>query len=245
MRRVFINGALAAEMEIVGDDAHHLMRVLRCKIGDRLTVADARREAAEAEIVGFTARSVRLRLVRILAADAEPPVEVALAQCLLKTDKMDWIVQKAVELGVDRICPVASENCVVRYNAEKCAARRQKWQKIAAEAAKQCGRGAVPTVEPVRPLAALLEATPDLRRLFCYEREDAFGLRAALRGVDVAGYLLLVGPEGGFSPQEAALCQSAGALAVSLGPRILRAETAALAALSAVLYEKGDLGGKR
>lgn len=245
MRRVFVGGALTAEMEITGDDAHHLMRVLRCKIGDTLTVADARRQAAEAEIVGFTARSVRLRLVRTLAADAEPPVRIALAQCLLKSDKMDWVVQKAVELGVDRIYPVASENCVVRYDAEKCAARRLKWQKIAAEAAKQCGRGAVPPVEAVQPLTALFESTQDLRRLFCYEREDTLGLRAALTGEDAAGYLLLIGPEGGFSPQEAALCRRSGAAAVSLGPRILRAETAALAALSAALYEKGDLGGKK
>ena len=245
MRRVFLSGALAAEMEITGDDAHHLMRVLRCKIGDTLTVADAQRQAAEAEIVGCTARSVQLRLVRKLAADAEPPVRVALAQCLLKADKMDWIVQKAVELGADRIYPVASENCVVRYDAEKCAARRLKWQKIAMEAAKQCGRDAVPVVEAVRPLVALLEDTRDARQLFCYEREDALGLKAALRDEDAASYLLLIGPEGGFSPQEAALCQRFGAAAVSLGPRILRAETAALAALSAVLYEKGDLGGKK
>ena len=157
---------------------------------------------------------------------------------------MEFIVQKAVELGAVSIQPVNSENCVVKYTADKQAKRVERWQKIAHEAAKQCKRAAVPTVEPIITLKELLSRVADDETvLFCYEAEDGRTLRQALETHQAEKYTVLIGPEGGFSPEEARLCQEMGAHPVSLGSRILRTETASLAALTMVLYAHGELGG--
>ena len=242
MRRLFYRGILDREIEIEGADAHHLMHVMRARCGQTLVVVDAAGTPARMEITGFSADAVRLRMVERLAALSEPPVQITLAPCLLKGDKMDLVVQKAVELGAAAILPIASENCVVRYDAKKQAARVLRWQKIADEAAKQCGRDALVCVGAVQPLEDFLQSGREGKLLFCYENEERATLRACLRACDAAAYTLLVGPEGGFSPREAQMVTAAGGASVTLGPRILRAETAALAALAALQYEKGDLG---
>ena len=243
MRRLFIPGQLADHMTITGPDAHHLMHVLRAKAGQQLVVADAAGAAARTEISAFTAESVELRLIELLQERAESPVELVLAQCLPKGDKMDFIVQKAVELGAAMVVPLKSANCVVKYDAKKCAARQEKWQRIADEALKQCGRSRHLVVTPVMELADWLTQQDAAGAVFmCYEGEAQRPLRAYLQTAECQRYTALIGPEGGFSPAEAAQAIAAGVQTVSLGPRILRAETAALAALSVLQYEKGDLG---
>lgn len=246
MRRCFISGLLAEEMVISGEDAHHILHALRFKVGGELTIVDAARKVARARIVETGGGWVKAALIAEIEDCTEPPVEVVLAQCLPKSDKMDFIVQKAVELGVGAVCPVVSENCVVKYDAAKREARRQKWQKIAREAAKQCGRAAVPKVLPIlalKDLASLADGKTEL--IFCYEQEDQRSIRTLLEESRADRFLLLVGPEGGFSAGEAAFCRSLGFQSVTLGSRILRAETASLAALSIVMYQNGDLGGGR
>lgn len=244
MRRFFIAEPLGAEMSIQGQDAHHISRVLRLQVGDSIVVVAPDGSAGIAEINSILVDKVVLRLQEIIVEDKEAPVHVYLAQGLPKSDKMDYIVQKAVELGVKGIYPMDAEHSVVQYDQVKKNKRLERWQKIAVEAAKQCGRAVIPIIEPVRSLAAILESL-DAKTvvLMLYEGQTAQGLKQALAEHHAKSYLLLVGPEGGFSAKEVALCQSHGAYIVTLGPRILRTETAALAGVSIVMYEYGDLGG--
>lgn len=241
MRRLFLPGALQETVVLTGSDAHHVGYTLRAKAGDRFVVVGAGREVALMEVVGFSADTVTLHFLQRLAADTEPPLELGLAMCLPKADKMDFIVQKAVELGASYIQPLRSHHCVVRYDEKKAAARREKWQRIAAEAAKQCARTMIPAVEPILDFTDWLQGAGASRAAFmAYEKERQSSLRQWLQAQGGPSYVALIGPEGGFTEEEAAAAAVAGVQRVSLGPRILRAETAALAALTAVMYEKGD-----
>lgn len=245
MRRLFYKGLLADTIEITGSDAHHLMHVMRAKAGQEVTVVDDEGSVACMEMTAFREDAVTLVLKERLAANTESPLELVLAQCLLKADKMDYVVQKAVELGVTEIVPVKSHNCVVRYDAKKAAARQQRWQKIAEEAAKQCGRTALTEVAPITDLSSLLKensGTEDTEIVFCYENEDETTVKSCLQAAKGKRLILLIGPEGGFTLDEAQAVQEAGGKAVTLGPRILRAETAAVAAVTVAQYENGDLG---
>ena len=159
---------------------------------------------------------------------------------LPKGDKMEFIVQKAVELGVSRIVPYLSKNCVSR--PDKTEKKVERWRKIAAEAAKQCGRGRLPEVAAVVPVAqAIAQAAESETALFFYENEKRTGLHDALAGGVRDTVSLMVGPEGGFDPAEAKAAVDAGLQSVSLGTRILRCETAPIAALAAVLYAGGNM----
>ena len=245
MRRLFYKGTLAAVIEITGDDAHHLMHVMRAKEGQEVIVVDAENQVARMAMSAFREGVVTLTLQERLAADTESPIGLVLAQCLLKADKMDLVVQKAVELGAVGVIPVRSQNCVVRYDAKKAAARRGRWQKIADEAAKQCGRTALLSVAAVTDLNDFLQqnaASAETELIFFYENEQDQTVKSYLSQVQAKRIVLLVGPEGGFSLDEAAAVAAASGHSVTLGPRILRAETAALTALAVVQYEKGDLG---
>ena len=247
VRRLFYKGILADTIEIRGADAHHLMHVMRAKPGQKVIVVDDENQVARMEMTGFTSEAVTMELVERLDADTESPIKLVLAMCLLKADKMDFVVQKAVELGVNRIVPIASQNCVVRYDAKKAVQRQQRWQKIADEAAKQCGRTALVKVGPIERLQDFLsracyEDDMDSEFLFCYENEAKVSVRDCLQQTISERYLLLIGPEGGFTLEEAKAVIKAGGQSVTLGPRILRAETAAIAGLSIVQFEKGDLG---
>ena len=159
---------------------------------------------------------------------------------LPKGDKMEFIVQKAVELGVSRIVPYLSKNCVSR--PDKTEKKVERWRKIAAEAAKQCGRGRLPEGAAVVPVAqAIAQAAESETALFFYENEKRTGLHDALAGGVRDTVSLMVGPEGGFDPAEARAAVDAGLQSVSLGTRILRCETAPIAALAAVLYAGGNM----
>ncbi len=246
MRRLFLPGRLADMVTLSGSDAHHLGYTLRARVGERCVVVDAERQVASMEITGFTTDTVTLRLVERLEADTESPIRLTLAVCLLKSDKMDFIVQKAVELGAAKVQPIESENCVARYDGKKAEARRERWQRIADEAAKQCGRTALLTVAPILPFGNWLTKRPpeDGAAFFCYEAEEKNTLGAWLVEQNGDVYTALIGPEGGFTPAEADQAKTAGVAAVTLGPRILRAETAAIATMAIVQHVKGDLGNK-
>ena len=245
MRRLFYAGALAEEIEITGGDAHHLVRVMRAQSGDEVIVAGGDGRAARMAICDIERDRVHLRRMAYLPQAETRNAEVILIQALLKGEKMDFIVQKAVELGAAAFYPVETEHVVVRYDAKKAAAKAVRWQKIADEAAKQCGRQALMPVAAIAPLSALLRnpelfGAPDTAVVFCYEGEREQSLRTVLRSVDARRIVLIVGAEGGFSPAEAAAIQAAGAQSVSLGQLILRAETAAPAALAVTQYELGN-----
>ena len=244
LRRFFINTSLEADMSIQGQDAHHISRVLRMQVGDSIVVVAPDGSAGIAKINSISVDKVVLDLQKKIVEDKEAPVSVYLAQGLPKSDKMDYIIQNAVELGVKGIYPMVAEHSVVQYDQAKQDKRLERWRKIAVEAAKQCGRAIIPIVNPIANLTTILAGIDaDTVILMLYEGQTRQGLKEALAMHKASKYLLLVGPEGGFSNKEVALCQSHGACTVTLGPRILRTETAALAGVAIVMYEYGDLGG--
>lgn len=245
MRRLFINEPLAERITITGQDAHHIGYSLRSKAGDRLTIVDTNGEVAVMEIKSFTADTVDLGLVERIIADTESPIELTLAMCLPKADKMDFIVQKATELGAVAVQPLRSANCVVKYDEKKCEARREKWQRIADEAVKQCGRTAIPQIKQIMDLTDWLKTVQNdesLTAIMCYEAEDKLTIGRFLNTCQGKKYAVLIGPEGGFSLGEVEAAEQAGVACVTLGPRILKAETAAVTTLSIVQHIKGDLG---
>lgn len=230
--------------ELDGAAAHHLS-VLRLAPGDRVEVFDGRGRAWEAEVEALAPAGGALRL---RAAREAPPAlrPFVLLQGLAKGEKMELVIQKAVELGVTGIHPVACERSVVRLDAAKGAKRAERWRKIAAEAARQCGRADLPEVREPRPLAealAELRGRDDLAKLVAWEEAEAVGLKAFLEAhAHLPGHALVVGPEGGLSEAEVRAARAAGFEAVTLGRRILRTETAALAVLAAVRFFQGELG---
>ena len=245
MRRLFYPGTFAEEITITGGDAHHLARVMRAQIGDEVTIADADGRVARMTVSAVVSDAVQLSLAELLVQEKENSHEVILVQALLKGEKMDFVVQKAVELGATAFHPVMTERVVVRYDAKKAAARAARWQKIADEAAKQCGRRALMPVAEITELSSLLQNaeffhTSDTAVIFCYEGEAERSMRTALRALTARRIVLVVGPEGGFSLAEAAAVCAASAEVVSLGRLILRAETAALTALVLAQYELGN-----
>ncbi len=244
MRRLFIPGELQERIEIRGADAHHLMHAMRAKAGQQFVVVDGSSHVGRVELIGFDSECVTARLLERLENNTESPMEIRLAQCLPKGDKLELIIQKAVELGITAIRPLQSRNSVVRYDDSKAAEKGKRWQKIANEAGKQCGRTELPEVLSLKSLKEWLgelELTDEDLFLFCYENEANQSIKECLRTSGAKRVILLIGPEGGFSLEEAELILSKGAKSVTLGPRILRAETAAIAAMSIVQYELGDI----
>lgn len=231
-------------MQIDGSDAHHITRVLRLRLGDRIECIDENEQLHLVEITE-TGEMVLGVVKKTQKVVQEPPLPLTLFQGLAKGDKMDWVVQKAVELGVGEIVPFESRFTVVRLNAKQQKARQQRWERIALEAAKQCGRTRLPTIKPIHNWGQMLgEVEKRVSRhelvLFAYEAEVARGLgdiSSAPGAVSV-----LIGPEGGFAAEEADQLVEMGAERISLGPRILRTETAGLVALSLIGYRWGDLG---
>lgn len=221
------------------EEALHAYRVLRLSPGDRVRIADGCGRLWEAELTKSDASGVTARLAQALS-NSESPVAVTLYQGLPKGEKMEWIVQKAVELGVSRICPVEMQRSVMRINGKAAQHKLERWQRIAREAAKQCGRGTAPEI--ALP-AQFVQALPEMRshELLIMPWEEAKDehlndvKQEHPQATDIG---ILIGPEGGISREEAESCN---ALQVTLGPRILRTETAAIAALAAVQMLWGDL----
>ncbi|CVK17448.1 16S rRNA (uracil(1498)-N(3))-methyltransferase [Sporomusa sphaeroides] len=245
MRRFFIEAPISQTMAITGPDARHMAAVLRLAAGDTVLLSGQDGKTCQAQITQATPEVIQLTLLSFTEDNTEPSVAVYLVQGLTKGEKMDFIVQKAVELGVHGIIPAATEHCVVRYEAAKQADKVNRWQKIAREAAKQCGRSHIPQVYPIIRLADVLtnQEFTDTNKIMLYEGQAACGLKQVLVQANKPAYMLFIGPEGGFSTAEVGLCQKQGVSIVTMGPRIMRTETAALAALTAVMYECGDLGG--
>lgn len=246
MRRFFLPVVLEAGslVQLAGTDARHIRQVLRLSAGDMIELAGLSGQVGIAKIQRIDNDYVIAIVESIKTGGAEPPVSLILAQGLPKADKMEFIIQKAVELGVSAIAPMNCEHSVVRYDEKKAANRVERWQNIAREAAKQSKRDCIPSVFPIRTLKQVLhDCSQETSILMMYEGKTPLLLRQALRQPASASYLLLIGPEGGFSEVEVAMCRQFGGQSVTLGPRILRTETASLAAVSIILYEYGDLGG--
>lgn len=246
MHRFFVPQLYNEEMYIEGVDARHISKVLRMQPGAQLQIVSDDGVSAVAEITAIDSERVTVRCLEKLAESHEPRVKLVLAQGLAKGEKMDFIIQKAVEMGAYSVIPVAMEHSVVRLDGAKAAKKVERWQKIAESAAKQSKRDIIPEVQPVHSMAEMLAKCTCQTRIIAYECEDRLSLKAALKAAEEAGgiseLLLIIGPEGGISEGELEQARQAGAVPVSLGRRILRAETAGLVAISAIFYETGDLG---
>lgn len=231
---------------ITGPDVVHISRVLRLGAGDCLTVLDGLGKAYEA-VIEKTGRDEVVCAIRkeIPAGDA-PPVRVTLVQGIPKGDKMDLIVQKGTELGVSRVIPLLCERAVVKLEGDRSHKKRERWQRIALEAAKQCRRQDVPeVVEPVGWDQVLAGLPQEVVALIPWEEENVESLKDILMGNTAKEEIyVFIGPEGGFTPGEVERARARGIRPVTLGPRILRTETAGLAVLTMILYQWGDLGGK-
>ncbi|MDL2234204.1 16S rRNA (uracil(1498)-N(3))-methyltransferase [Ruminococcaceae bacterium OttesenSCG-928-L11] len=239
MPRFFTERIAGDTAWIEGADAAHICRSLRMEAGDALVVCDLRGMDYDCVIESAAPEEVVLRVERSYPCVAEPRVKIRLFQALPKGDKLEYIVQKSTELGVDEIIPVLTERCISRPDGKAMDKKRQRLGKIAAEAAKQSGRGKIPAVGPLLSYREALVAMGESETaLLCYENATV-PLREALKG-QAQSVAVLIGSEGGFSPEEAAQAAAAGIGAVSLGPRILRCETAPVCVLSAILFVGGE-----
>lgn len=224
---------------IDGDDARHILRSLRMTVGEPLTVCDTKGNDFSCVISGCSADRVDLEIKEKRKNETEPSVFVTLYLCLTKGDKMDTAVKQAVEMGASRIVPVLSSNCVSRPDEKSLAKKTARWQKIADEAAGQSGRGILPTVSDTLTFkAAAAKATADDLCLFCYE---IGGEQLKSIGKEIETVSVFIGPEGGFTAEEAECLTESGAFVMTLGPRILRAETAPVAALAAVMLQSNNM----
>ena len=229
------------QIKIIGEDVKHIKNVLRKKVGEQITICNREnRKDYICEIVKIE-EDIQCRILEELESNAEPQTKVTIFQGLPKADKMEWIIQKAVELGVGRIVPVLTHRCVSRPDAKAMAKKLERCNRVALEAAKQCGRGRIPSVDPMIDFQQALEqmkASP--LALFFYENGEQ-ALRSFLSEKHFTEASVLIGSEGGFEVSEALQAVNAGLVPLSLGSRILRCETAPLAAITAILYEAGDL----
>jgi 16S rRNA (uracil1498-N3)-methyltransferase len=229
-----------AEVKLPEAAAGHLARVLRLRAGDRLVLFDGSGSDFHAEITEIAGSRVRARILERVDGLRESPLAVTLVQAVSRGERMDWTLQKATELGVRRIQPVLSARSVVRLDAQQAERRLRHWQAIVASACEQCGRSVMPLVEPPLELSRYLERPcGDVRRMVLAPdgAVSIGGLAGGLTGVE-----LLIGPEGGLDESELAAAVAAGFEAVRLGPRVLRTETAGIAALAVLQALAGDLG---
>jgi len=232
-------------LELGEEDRRYLKTVLRLKEGDRLVVFDGRGSEYGARIEGWGERGVSLAVLKRRHVDF-PGREITLAQALPKGTKMDFIIQKATELGVSRIVPFVSSRSIPRLTDEKAATRHKRWKRIAIEAAKQCGRATVPDLSELSGFQDMLDLPgKDPSGVILWEGETARGLKTVLTEAvnqEQGNFFFIVGPEGGFSWQEIETARLKGFMTASLGRNILRTETASLVILAILQYELGAIG---
>jgi 16S rRNA (uracil1498-N3)-methyltransferase len=230
-------------LRVEGNEVKHIRRVLRLKAGDEIIVFDSLGKEYEGTIIEETTSSVVIKIQNIFLSERDSPLDVTLAQSLLKGEKMDYLIQKATELGVREIIPFFSSRSVPLLEKSGRLKRHHRWGRIAIEASKQCGRGVVPKIEPLQDYSEMLQiASPGSLRLILWEGEGDPLKEVLERSKEKTGIFFIIGPEGGFSQEEVEEAKRAGFIPVTLGRRILRAETASLCLLSILQYEQGDIG---
>jgi 16S rRNA (uracil1498-N3)-methyltransferase len=226
------------------DESHHLAHVLRLKTGDTVVAVDGsgREFTVRLDALGSAAQGT---IVDVVARNAESPFSITLVQALPKGDKLENVIRAATELGVARVAPALTARTIVRLDTARTASRVARWQRVAREAAKQCGRNRLPAIEPPRPIGVWLAEPADesTLRLCLWERERE-PLASVLGAVlsPPTGAAVLVGPEGGLTTDEVDSARRAGWRIVGFGPRLLRTETAGPAVIAALQFRFGDLG---
>jgi len=248
MSRFFItkDNIFQDKIIITGEDYNHIKNVLRSRVGDHLVLCDGESKDFHVTIDAFDTNKIITTILNKQENRTESFVNITLFQGIAKGDKMDFIIQKGVELGVKCIVPVITERTVVRFEKGKDEIKKkERWQKIAFEAAKQCNRGIIPLIGAPLYLDKALDIMYKFNlSLIPYEKEKCFTLKSVLSDLknkgsdkDIIEIAVFIGPEGGFSEKEIEAGIKAGVVPVTLGPRILRTETASLATITIIMYE--------
>ena len=228
-----------AQIELDAQASHHLARVLRAKISDTVTIFNGRGGEFVSVIENISKKSVQLRIGEFNSREAESSLNLYLAQGIARGEKMDYIIQKAVELGVKKIMPLMTERGSVKLNDERREKRAQHWQSIIISACEQSGRNRIPELLPVQ---SLVDWLPNVKAAQGFVLAPLSSNKLSSFDLPTEGdVVLLIGPEGGLSPREIELAQQLNFSALNLGPRILRTETAAVAALTALQCGFGDM----
>ncbi len=230
--------------EICGSDVSHIAKVLRLPVGSRVALCDGEGTDYEADISEINKDAISLNIVSSCPSETEPSVEVTLFQGIPKASKMEYIIQKCTELGIMNIVPVMTKRTVVKLENPQAEKKKlDRWNKIAAEAVKQCGRGKIPKVNEVSEIKDICLIAQDFDLLLvAYEEETEVSLKTVLKANNDSKKIgIIIGPEGGLERSEVDMLISSGAKSVTLGKRILRTETAGHTVLTAVLYELGEL----
>ncbi|MFI3326378.1 MAG: 16S rRNA (uracil(1498)-N(3))-methyltransferase [Clostridia bacterium] len=237
MPRFFVPDIIGDNFILDGENGKHAAKSLRMKVGEELILCSGNGDDYYAEITEIIENNVHVNVTKKEKNASESCIKVHLLQCLPKLDKMDFIIQKAVELGVYDITPVSSSRCVSQIGGKELK-KLDRWNKISLEAAKQSGRGIIPKVLNPLKLKESLNVQKGDKIIFYEGKADGF--KEFLDKQTEKDITILVGPEGGFSAQEVELAKSFGFSSLSLGKRILRTETASLCALSIIMYEKDN-----
>ncbi len=227
-----------AEIALPESAARHAVAVLRLQVGDTLSLFNGEGGEYRATLVAVSKREARVRLTQFQATERESPVSITLALGISAGERMDYSLQKATELGISAIAPLATERSVVKLAGERAGKRLQHWQHVVIAACEQCGRNRVPAVAPVQKLFDYLAAVDRNQRLLLLSPDADTPLK---RVAPAEAAVLLIGPEGGLAPAEYQAAQASGFEPVRLGPRILRTETAPVAALAVLQALWGDL----
>lgn len=237
--RLLVPGPLApgARATLDREASHHLCRVLRMGAGDPVQVFDGEGARHDAVVDAPDPRACTLRIGAARPSATESPLRVTLAQCISGGDRMDWTIEKAVELGVSRIVPLTSQRSVVRLDVDRAQRRDAHWRRLVVAACMQCGRDRLPALDAPQPLARWLAS----RQGPGFVLDPGAGMRLGTIAAPGESLDLLVGPESGLAPDEIAAAEAAGLLRVSLGPRVLRTETAAPVACALALSALGLL----
>ena len=241
MPRFFVNGPLAVGETTVIDsaDARHIAGALRMAVGESLTLCDGNGTDYAATITAIGKDAVTVSVDNAAPNATEPSLAVTLYMGMPKGDKLEFVIQKAVELGVTKVVPVVTARSIVRVSGKDAEKKQVRLQRIAAEAAGQCGRGIIPTVYAPIDFKTALARLKEERVLLCYEGGGA--PIGTLVTPDDTAVSLVIGPEGGFAPEEVEAIKTLGGQIATLGPRILRCETAPLAALAVLMEKSGNM----
>lgn len=247
MHRFYVEDKNIANDSIIidSDDVNHISKVLRLRVDDEIIVCDGKCNEYMCSIESIEKKQVLCKILSQYSNKVESPVEITLFQGLPKAQKMDLIIQKSVEIGVACIQPVITKRVVVKVEYRDITNKLDRWRRISMEAAKQSGRGIIPKIlEPIDFDEAVKRLKAMDIAVMPYEKEEARGLKEVLattEGVTSAG--IFIGPEGGFEDSEVKACREDSIIPVSLGPRILRTETAGFVTAAMIQYEIGDMGG--
>lgn len=245
MAKFFVNpeDVLEESILIKGSDVNHIKNVLRLNIGKEILISDRQGHEYECIIKDIDADIVTAQILNRILNHTEPAVETVLFQSLVKGEKMEFVIQKSVEIGVTKIVPLVTQRCVVKLESEKkLNSKIERWQKIAESAAKQSKRGIVPEVCMPMSIKEALGYTKEELDCGCipYENEEANHIKTYLQSTTAKSIGVFIGPEGGFTEEEVEMALSYGVKPITLGKRILRSETAGLVTLANIMYEMGE-----